>query len=466
MPKTKGIILAGGDGTRLWPISRKLLPKQFLKFFSNFTLFQESVLRVKALNTDEIIIFCSEEHRFLVKDQLDEINIDATIILEPCKKNTAPPIAVASLLSHSEDILAVFPSDHFIQNEQLFIASFNNALNSALEENLVVFGVMPHQPHTGYGYIKIDDNANIDAANKVKKFYEKPSLADAKTFLKNGNIYWNSGMFIFKAKTYLEELQLYRQDILSSAVRSISQLSKDLHFLRLDEEHYNSSPSESIDYAVMEQTKKATMVKLQSDWSDLGSWDSVAAVTKSLNFPEYQNSLQINCEELFISSDTNKKIVTLGVSDLVVIDTKDALLLSSMKSINMLKEAVNELNKEQCIITKEHKKVYRPWGYYESVDAGKKYQVKKIVVKPKQRLSIQKHFHRAEHWVVVFGKANVLKGDQWFEVLENESIFIKQEEIHSLENNTEESLEIIEVQTGTYLGEDDIVRFDDKYGRG
>jgi mannose-1-phosphate guanylyltransferase / mannose-6-phosphate isomerase len=460
------VIMAGGSGSRLWPISRSQHPKQFVSMISEKTLFQETLERIKGLNHGRPIVVCGSDHRFFVAEQLAQINIDAKIILEPVARNTAPAIALAALESDPEDTLLVLSADHFIEDPESFGTSIAGAVKMANQSNrIVIFGVVPSSPHTGYGYIKAGDPVGKDSFT-VSKFVEKPELTIAKEYLAAKNFYWNSGIFVFGVKTYLDELECFAPAILKACIDSSKAAIVDCDFIRIPEPIFKESPGDSIDYAVMEHTKKATMVELKCAWSDLGSWDSVAdaSLKDECGNVLIESCISIDSENCLVRASDQKLVALIGMDNIVVIDTVDALLVAKKTRLQEIKNIVNALG-EHNPVTQQHRKVFRPWGWYDSVDQDNGFQVKRIHVNPGAKLSLQKHHHRAEHWIVVRGTAEVTCDGKIITLEVNQSTYIPLGGIHRLANTTEEPLEIIEVQSGSYLGEDDIVRFEDDYSR-
>lgn len=462
------VILSGGSGTRLWPLSRLDRPKQFLSLYSNNSLFQDTCSRLKALSCATPMVICNENSRFVVAESLREIDIeDAKIVLEPVGRNTAPAIAAAALLAlknEDDPVMLVLPADHVIQNEEAFHKAVISAEKLAKAGKLVTFGVTPTEPNTGYGYIQTGKSINTDAF-EIKSFKEKPNKESAKQMLKEGGFLWNGGMFAFKASVYLEELEKNAPELLSAVKDSIKDSVKDLIFLRLSKESFAKAENISIDYAVMEKTKNAAVVELDAKWCDVGSWSSLWEVSEKDECGNVTKGDVIveDCNNNFIFAE-DKLVSAIGVKDLTIIDTKDALLIADRCNGN-IRKIVAKLNEQNRSETKCHRVVYRPWGYYDTICKGVRDQVKRITVKPGAKLSLQMHHHRSEHWVVVKGTAEVQKGDETFLLSENESTYIPLGVTHSLSNPGKIPLEIIEVQTGGYLSEDDIVRLDDKYGR-
>ena len=459
------VIIAGGSGTRLWPLSREAHPKQFLSLHGKSSMLQETVKRLDGLKIKSMITICNEEHRFFVAEQLREVGKLGSIILEPVGKNTAPAIALAAFQSLEEDpLLLVLAADHVIQDKAAFERAVYAAIHLAESDKLVTFGIVPKEPHTGYGYIK--GGVNCGAGFEVDKFVEKPPLDLAEEYFASAEYYWNSGMFLFKASRYLEELNIYRPDIYQACKNSINSAESDLDFLRVKKEKFEACPSDSIDYAVMERTADAIVVPMDAGWSDIGSWSSLWELSEK---DENGNSchgdvLLHNSNNSYIRSDENL-VAAVGIDDLIIVGTKDALLVAHRDSVQDAKIITQQLKSESRVEWELHREVYRPWGKYETVDNGDGYQVKRITVKPGAKLSVQMHHYRAEHWIVVSGRAKVANGDKTFFLNVNESTYIPVGVVHSLENPGKTILELIEVQSGSYLGEDDIVRFEDKYGR-
>ncbi len=462
----KAVVMAGGSGTRLWPLSRAAHPKQFLALHGDDTMLQATFKRLHGLDVQSSVTICNEEHRFFVAEQLREIDRLGSIILEPVGRNTAPAIALAALsLPEGEDaLLLVLAADHVIQDEAAFTKTVMNAIPLAEAGKLVTFGIIANEPNTGYGYIKKGESQGPGFT--VDAFVEKPSSEVAKEYLESGEYFWNSGMFLFKASRYLEELQKYRPDIFDSCSLSMKDVSKDNDFLRIDQAAFNACPSESIDYAVMEKTDDAVVVPMDAGWSDIGSWSSLWDISgKDANGnATYGDVMLHESNNSYIRTD-GKLVAAIGVDDLVIVSTKDVLVVAHKDSVQDVKVVAQKLKRESRTEWEHHREVYRPWGKYDSIDNGERYQAKRITVKPGAKLSVQMHHHRAEHWIVVSGTAKVTNGEKTFILSENESTYIPVGQVHALENPGKLQLEIIEIQTGSYLGEDDIVRLDDVYGR-
>jgi len=462
------VIMAGGSGSRLWPLSRDLMPKQFLKIDGEHTMMQETIIRLNQLETSTPLIICNEEHRFIAAEQLLQINeLDQNIILEPEGRNTAPAVAIAAfskIKDGADPILLVLAADHVIVDTPAFLDSIEKAAGQAQKGKLVTFGIQPTSAETGYGYIKRGDN--IDGAYQVDAFFEKPDAETAKKYIASGDFYWNSGMFMFKASRYLEELKNHRPDIYEACERAMSLTDRDMDFIRIRADDFLQCPSDSVDYAVMEKTSEAMVVPMDAGWNDIGSWSSLWDIKSK---DEKRNVIagdviHVDSVGNFVHAE-NSLIALVGVSNLVVIQTKDAVLVASKNDVQNVKLIVNRLKDLKRPEHKIHRKVYRPWGNYESIDEGARYQVKRITVKSNERLSVQKHHHRAEHWVVVSGTAIVTIDENERLLTENQSVYIPVGAVHALENPGKIPLELIEVQSGAYLEEDDIVRFSDRYGR-
>ena len=460
------VIMAGGTGSRLWPLSRQLFPKQFLALQGDDTMLQSTVARLSNIEHQAPLVICNEEHRFVVAEQLRSAQLTyGQILLEPVGKNTAPAVALAAFnaVNQGQDpLLLVLAADHVIQNQDAFTQAVNNATALAQQDKLVTFGITPTSPETGYGYIKASEANNTT----VEEFVEKPDLETAQNYVAQGNYYWNSGMFLFKASVFLLELKQHRPDIYNACQAAMNNTSNDLDFIRVDKTAFELCPDESIDYAVMEKTAQAVVVPMNADWSDIGSWSALWDIEDK---DEYGNVIHGDVVSLQTSNSyinaQHKLVTTIGLDDIVIIETKDAILVANKSNVQQVKDIVNTLKSQQRSEVSLHREVYRPWGKYDSLDHGHRFKVKRITVKPGASLSTQMHHHRAEHWIVVTGTAKVINGDTEIFLTENQSTYIPVGSVHSLENPGMVDLELIEVQSGGYLGEDDIVRFDDKYGR-
>ncbi len=466
------VVLSGGVGSRLWPVSRGMYPKQLLPLaHPELSMLQQTILRTEGLQAKgEVIVVCNEDHRFMVGEQLNQIDANnSTILLEPEGRNTAPAIALAALKaleSDQEAVLLVMPADHVIADVDLFQRAVNGALEYANDGALITFGVVAKQPETGYGYIKRGPSL-AGGGFEVEAFKEKPELKHAQQYLDSGEYYWNSGIFLFRAAAYLDELQKFAPDIFSACQSALDSSANDLDFVRVDADAFSMSPFISIDYAVMEKTDNAVVMPLDVGWSDVGSWSALWDVSDkdSNGNAVFGDVLLHDTKNSHIRAET-KLVTAIGVENLVIVETDDAVMVIDKSKAQSVKEIVVQLKELDRAQLHHHRKVYRPWGWYDSVDAGDRFQVKRIQVNPGARLSVQMHHHRAEHWVVVRGQAEVLNGDKTIVLNENESTYIPIGQTHALRNRSnEESLEIIEVQSGSYLGEDDIVRFEDVYGR-
>jgi mannose-1-phosphate guanylyltransferase/mannose-6-phosphate isomerase len=465
------IILSGGSGSRLWPLSRAMRPKQFLSLTDKKTLFQLTLQRVQGLpGFQPPVVISNQEHRFLVAEQCREAGVSpGAIILEPFGRNTAPAITVASLhaiKSGGDPMLLVLPSDHTFAKPEAFRQSVMLAAQAAQQGQLVTFGIVPTHPETGYGYIRSGDMTGIAGVNKVAQFIEKPDVATAERYLASGGYFWNSGMFMFRASVYLNELEQHHPKIHYQCKKAYEKARVDLDFIRLDEAAMNECPFDSVDYAVMEKTSKATMVPLNAGWNDVGAWSSVwQLLPKDSHGNALRGDVIVDSTmDCYVHAD-HRLVTLLGVKNLVVIETADVILVADKQAVQDVKKIVNRLSDANRPETDQHREVFRPWGSYDSLGSGPRYQVKSIRVKPGAKLSLQYHHHRAEHWVVVSGSAKIMIGDKSQLVLENQSVFIPKGEKHMLENPGKDWLQLIEVQSGSYLGEDDIVRLEDIYGR-
>ncbi|MDG1734134.1 MAG: mannose-1-phosphate guanylyltransferase/mannose-6-phosphate isomerase [Thalassotalea sp.] len=512
------VIMAGGSGSRLWPLSRKLMPKQFLKISSDNTMIQETVLRLSGLNVSAPLCICNEDHRFVVAEQMRNIDALGPIILEPVGRNTAPAIALAALnlLADGDDpLMLVLAADHVIENEAEFCRVVEGSAVLAESGKLVTFGIVPTHAETGYGYIRAgarvegekvegtskeqkdeilnqvqddgfgvqDDGVGVQddelrstsgleassselSAFAVDSFVEKPDLTTAEQYLASGEYYWNSGMFMFKASRYIEELAKYNPKILAACKNSLEKNSADLDFIRVDCDEFEKCPDDSIDYAVMEKTDSAVVVPLDANWNDIGSFSAIWDInSKDEQGNVHQGDVISHGSSNNLVIAEQKLVTTVGIEDCIVVETKDAILVAHKDKVQDVKKIVQQIKADGRTEADVHRQVYRPWGNYDSIDFGKRDQVKRITVKPGEKLSIQMHHHRSEHWIVVSGTAKVTNGEETFLVRENESTYIPIGQIHALENPGILPLELIEVQVGDYLGEDDIVRFEDRYGR-
>lgn len=464
------VIMAGGTGSRLWPLSRELCPKQFLTLLGEHSMLQQTVERLDGLDAAYPLVICNEEHRFLVAEQLRQTGkLAGNIILEPAGRNTAPAIALAALTATAkgdDHLLLVLSADHVIQNTPAFHEAIYKAKPAAEAGKLVTFGIVPTGPETGYGYIRQGEAQAFPSLFSVAQFIEKPDLLTAQQYVASRDYLWNSGMFLFRASCYLAELEKYRPDILDACRAAMRHVNPDLDFVRVDKAAFLQCPDDSIDYAVMEKTADAVVVPLDAGWSDVGSWSALWDVSeKDVDGNALRGDVILHdSHNNYIHAETGL-IATVGLDNVVVIQTKDAVLVAQKDSVQHVKKIVESLKRDGRSEFKHQREVYRPWGKYDSIDNGIRYQVKRITVKPGAKLSVQMHHHRAEHWIVVSGTAKVTNGDNTFLVSENESTYIPVGVVHALENPGKIDLELIEVQSGTYLGEDDIVRFEDKYGR-
>ncbi|MGN6478588.1 mannose-1-phosphate guanylyltransferase/mannose-6-phosphate isomerase [Luteibacter sp.] len=465
------LILSGGSGTRLWPISRRNLPKQFLSLAGSETLFQQTARRAALLpEAAPPVIVAADDHRFLAAEQLQELGIEgASILLEPVARNTAPAIAAGALQALARDpdaLILVLPADHLIGNEVSFVDAVEKALPAARAGSLVTFGIRPDRPETGFGYIR--RGADLDGtAYRVAEFVEKPAIAVAQDYLNSGEYDWNSGMFLFRADRYLEELAEHAPAMFAAANTAFAKARIDLDFIRLDAESFASAPNDSIDYAVMEKTRHAAVVPVTCGWSDIGSWDALwLAATKDDDGNHLEGDvIALDTHGSLVRSHDRHLIATIGLDDVVVVTTPDATLVARRDASQDVKKIVDQLKAAGRSEHDLHRVVRRPWGTYDSLESGDRFQVKRIVVKPGAALSLQMHHHRAEHWIVVKGVAEVTCDDKVFLLAENQSTYLPLGSRHRLRNPGKVPVELIEVQSGSYLGEDDIVRFDDVYGR-
>lgn len=469
--KLTPVILSGGSGTRLWPLSRESYPKQLLKLVSERTLLQETVTRLKNFaGLERPMIVCNAEHRFMIAEQLREIKVKpSTLFLESVGRNTAPALAVAALALMREDpdaLMLVLPADHLIAKPENFVQALAAAKDAAEHGKLVAFGVVPSAPETGYGYIQRGASFGSAGCYEIERFIEKPDAARAAEFVAAGEFYWNSGMFLFGARTYLDELQKLRPEIVESATHALDKSYTDLDFCRLDEASLAACPSESIDYAVMEHTGSAAVVPVDMGWSDIGSWSALwEASEKDADGNAVRGDVYLDSSRNCLVRAESRAIAALGLDDVVIIETSDAVLVSHKSKVQDVKKVVAYLKENDRTEHLTHTRVFRPWGWYEGIDEGERFQVKRIMVKPGEKLSLQMHHHRAEHWIVVTGSARVTRGEEVTLLTENQSTYIPLGVTHRLENPGKMPLHLIEVQSGAYLGEDDIVRFQDTYGR-
>jgi len=465
------VILSGGSGTRLWPLSRELYPKQLLPLASERTMLQETLCRLEGYpGLGEPLVVCNQEHRFMVAEQLRQLGVrPSAILLEPVGRNTAPAVAMAALqlrASGDDPLMLVLPADHVIRDHRALHKAVSTGVASADEGALVTFGVVPQSPETGYGYIRRGTPCS-DGVYPVEAFVEKPDLATARGYLASGDYLWNSGMFLFRASRYLKELQQQAPEMLAACQATFEAMDADLDFMRMDEALFSACPSDSVDYAVMEKTRAAAVVPLDAGWNDVGSWSAlweIGAKDHAGNVVKGDVLLHETHDSYLYSS--GRIVAAVGVQGHVVVETADAVLVAPKDRVQEVKAIVEQLRQRQRSEILIHRRVNRPWGAYEGVDHGERFQVKRITVNPGASLSSQMHHHRAEHWVVVSGTAKVTCGESVKLLSENESTYIPVGAVHRLENPGEDPLEIIEVQSGSYLGEDDIVRFDDVYGRG
>jgi mannose-1-phosphate guanylyltransferase/mannose-6-phosphate isomerase len=460
------VILSGGSGTRLWPLSREAYPKQFLPLTGERTMLQATWLRVADVAAHPPIVVANESHRFVAAEQLQQAGTaPSAILLEPIGRNTAPAIAAAALEARrngDDPLLLVLPSDHLINDIARFHQAIAQAAAIAEQGKLVTFGIQPTAPETGYGYIKAVAG---DGPRAIERFVEKPDLATAETYVASGEYYWNSGMFLFRASRYLEELERLQPQILAACRTAWEKARRDTDFIRLDADAFKASPSDSIDYAVMEKTGDAAVVPLDAGWSDVGSWTALRDVSEqdADGNAHRGDVIAIDCRNTFAYGD--RLIAMVGLEDVIVVETNDAVLVGKSDRMQEVKDVVAQLKADGRSEATWHRKVYRPWGAYDSIDHGERFQVKRITVKPGGTLSLQMHHHRAEHWIVVSGTAEVTRGDEVLLLTENQSTYIPLGVTHRLRNPGKLPLELIEVQSGSYLGEDDIVRFEDTYGR-
>jgi mannose-1-phosphate guanylyltransferase/mannose-6-phosphate isomerase len=469
------VILSGGTGSRLWPLSRELYPKQLLPLVNDQTMLQNTALRSGGIeNIAAPIVVCNEEHRFMVAEQLRSINIlAAAILLEPVGRNTAPAVAVAALLAMvagGDPLLLILPSDHVIDDVTCFQSRVAEGALLARKGRLVTFGIVPNAPETGYGYIKagdtIKDSGCVVTAFTVDRFFEKPDRVTAESYLAGGGYFWNSGMFLFSASAYLKELERFSPEMVTACRTALENATRDQDFVRLGKDAFASCPADSIDYAVMEKTEKAAVLPLDAGWNDVGAWSALWEIGEKdgENNVLRGDVIAHDCHGSYIQA-TSRLVTAVGIEDYVIIETADAVMVAPRSRVQDVKAIVTTLNTLNRPETLTHRTVYRPWGAYQSIDAADRFQVKRITVNPGAALSLQKHHHRAEHWIVVKGTACITKGEEQLMLSENQSVYIPLGVVHRLENPGVIPLELIEVQSGSYLGEDDIVRFEDVYGR-
>ena len=465
------VILSGGSGTRLWPLSRRMHPKQLLPLVNDTTMLQDTITRLTgSADIDHAMVICNDDYRFMVAEQVKETDIKTNeIILEPAGRNTAPAIALAAfnaVRDGDDPVLLVLPADHVIADVDTFQSALQTGKQQSEADKLVTFGVVPDMPETGFGYIKALSTGKSANFYEVDQFVEKPDADTAAAYIADGSYYWNSGMFMFKASIYLEALQQHSPEIYQACQAAFNAATRDADFIRVGKDEFENCPSDSIDYAVMEKVDNAVVIPVDIGWSDVGSWSALHDVGDvdtegNMLIGDVKSGLTTNS---YVRAN-NRLIVTLGVDNMIVVDTDDALLIANRDNVQDIKSIVEQLSSENREEVNLHKCVYRPWGHYQGIDSGPQYQVKRITVSPGAVLSLQMHHHRSEHWVVVSGTAKVTRGEEEFTLSENESTYIPLGQKHRLENIGKIPLQLIEVQTGSYLGEDDIVRFEDIYGR-
>jgi mannose-1-phosphate guanylyltransferase len=447
-----------------------MYPKQFINLHGDLTMLQETVSRLEGLELNDPIVVCNEAHRFVVAEQLRAIGIqNPAVILEPEGRNTAPAIALAALhdqaVNGDDSILLVLAADHVILNKEAFHAAIGKALEAALENKLVTFGIVPDKAETGYGYIRFD-SSSASSVSPVLKFVEKPDVETAKSYLSSGDYLWNSGMFMFSSQQYLKELETHQSEIADITRQAMQDKTTDMDFIRINANVFSRCPSDSIDYAVMEKTDRAMVVPLDAGWNDIGSWSSLWDVNdKDDDGNSTHGDVMLFDAHNNLAMSESRLLAAVGVDDLIMVETKDAVMIASRDKSQEVKEIVQKLKQDKREESNFHRVVYRPWGCFDSIEEGSRFKVKRITVKPGAKLSLQMHHHRAEHWIVVSGTAKVQRGEEELMLTENESTYIHVGQTHSLENPGKVPLELIEIQTGSYLGEDDIVRFEDKYGR-
>ena len=462
------VILSGGSGTRMWPLSRSHYPKQFLPLVSEQTMLQETITRLPEGKMAAPMVICNEDHRFMVAEQMHQLGIDPqAIILEPFGRNTAPAVALAALsAANPDDVLLVLPADHVIADHEALARAIEQALTMATNQQLVTFGIVPTAAETGYGYIHRGDELDNQNAYRVDRFVEKPDRATAESYLADGGYYWNSGMFAMRADTFLTELEKYNPTMLAACKAAHDKAAKDLDFTRIDKTEFEQCPSDSIDYAVMEKTEHAVVIPLDAGWNDVGSWSSLWEVSDrdADGNRLHGDVMTVDTHNSLLHSES-RLVTTIGLDDVIVIETDDAIMVAAKDRVQDVKKIAERLKSENRNEAEAHRKVYRPWGWYDSIDMGERHQAKRISVNPGSKLSLQKHHHRAEHWVVIKGTAKITLDDKELLLTEDQSTYIPIGTKHRLENVGKIPLEIIEVQTGSYLGEDDIERYSDDYGR-
>ena len=464
------VILCGGSGTRLWPLSREGYPKQFLRLSGKTSMLQQTLQRLAGIDAlAPALLVCNESSRFIVAEQLREIGLNnARMVLEPMRRNTAPAIATAALqaMENGDDpVLLVLPSDHVILDTPKFHRAINLARDAAEQGNLLTFGITPTGPETGYGYIRAEGGA-AGQVQRIIEFVEKPALALAEQYIASGDYFWNSGMFVFRASRYLEELERFQPAVVAACREALAKAKSDLDFIRLDHDAYAVSPDIAVDYAVMERTSHAATIALDAGWNDIGSWAAVFDVAKkdANNNSAQGDVLMQDCNDCLVHG-TSRLVTAIGMRNTVIVETADAVLVMDADQAQHTKTLVAQLIAKDRAEATMHREVFRPWGSYDSIGNGERFQVKRITVKPGAKLSLQMHHHRAEHWIVVSGTAKITNGDKEYLLTENQSTYIPLGIVHSLANPGKVPLELIEIQSGSYLGEDDIVRFEDRYGR-
>jgi len=470
-PPYRAVILCGGSGSRLWPLSRELLPKQFIRLTDDRSLLQNTLLRLGSAGAQaRPMLVCNDAHRYIAAEQAQELGIqDAEIVLEPHARNTAPAIVAATLraMRDGEDpVMLIMPSDHVLEDGPVLAAAFAEAYQAARQGALVTFGITPTAPRSGYGYIQAAESDALAPARRVRRFVEKPSPEVAQRFIETGSYYWNSGMFAFQASVFLAEMERLAPRILEQVRAAVTAGHGENSLFQLDGPAFEACPSDSMDYAIMERTDSAVVIPLAAPWSDVGAWDAVWGIArKTAEGNSTSGDVMVEDSRNCLIHSTSRLVASVGLDDIVVIETADAVLVAHKSRSQDVKRLVEAFKVQHRSEMNHHREVQRPWGSYDSVGQGPRYQVKRITVKPGARLSSQMHHHRAEHWVVVSGTARIYNGDKQYLLTENQSTYIPLGEVHSLENPGKIPLEIIEVQSGAYLGEDDIVRFQDMYGR-